>query len=79
MKRKGLITEINTLNNMVISTKVGDVIISKSGVKYKIELPKILEFDMSKFGLTSKNNSLICSCSKKEMTGIIHIFLSKIS
>ncbi len=79
LQEQGLIDNFSTYKNLVILTEVGKITISKNNMKYKVKLPKLDNYDLSRFGLVSEDNLITCLCSKKELTGILHIFLSKVN
>ena len=79
LQAQGLINNFSSLKNLKIKTKAGEIVISKSNMRYKIVLPKLEEHDLTRYGLVPEDNFLTCLCSKKELTGILHIFLSKVN
>ena len=79
LQEQGLINNFNAFKNLEIITKAGKIVISKNNMRYKIRLPKLEEHDLTRFGLVLEDNLLTCLCSKKELTGILHIFLSKVN
>jgi len=79
LQKQGLVQHYSAFGNLTITTKAGKIIISKSNMKYKIKLPGIENYDLTKFGLVSLNKTLTGFCSKEELSSIIHIYLSKVN
>lgn len=79
LQKQGLVQHHSAFGNLIITTKAGKIIISKSNMRYKIKLPKIENYNLTKFGLVLLNQTLTGFCSKEELSSIIHIYLSKVN
>lgn len=79
LQKQGLIQHHSALGNLIITTKAGKIIISKSNMRYKIKLPIMDNYDLTKFGLVQLDHTLTGFCSKEELSSIIHIYLSKVN
>lgn len=79
LQKQGLVQHYSTFNDLIITTKAGKIIISKNNMRYKIKLPKMDNYDLTKFGLVQLDHTLTGFCSKEELSSIIHIYLSKVN
>ncbi len=79
LQKQGLVQHHSAFGNLIITTKAGKIIISKSNMRYKIKLLKMSNYDLTKFGLVLLDNTLTGFCSKEELSSIIHIYLSKVN
>ena len=79
LQKQNLIHDFKSFKNLIIQTKTGEITISKNNLKYRIKFPKIEENDLTRFGLVSKEEWITCSCSKKELTSLLYIYLSKVN
>ncbi|MCG3260415.1 MAG: hypothetical protein H7644_11745 [Candidatus Heimdallarchaeota archaeon] len=79
LQKQGLVQHYSTFNDLMITTKAGKIVISKSNMRYKIKLPKIENYDLTKLGLVKLNQTLTGFCTKEELSSIIHIYLSKVN
>ena len=79
LQKQGLVQNYSAFSDLIITTKAGKIIISKSNMRYKIKLPKMDNYDLTKFGLVLSDHTLTGFCSKEELSSIIHIYLSKVN
>jgi hypothetical protein len=79
LQEQGLINNFNAFKNLTITTKNGKIIISKNNMKYRIKLPKLENDDLTRFGLVLRDNWVTCFCTRKELTSILYIYLSKVN
>ncbi|MCE7749827.1 MAG: hypothetical protein GPJ51_15680 [Candidatus Heimdallarchaeota archaeon] len=79
LQKQGLVQHYSTFNDLIITTKAGKIIISKNNMRYKIKLPKMDNYDLTKFGLVQLDHTLTGFCSKEELSSLIHIYLSKVN
>ncbi len=79
LQKQGLVQHHSAFGNLIITTKAGKIIISKSNMRYKIKLPKIENYDLTIFGLVQLDQTLTGFCTKEELSSILHIYLSKVN
>ena len=79
LQKQGLVQHYSAFGDLIITTKTGRIIISKSNMRYKIKLPKIENYDLTIFGLVKLDQTLTGFCSKEELSSILHIYLSKVN
>ena len=59
-----------------ISTKLGDIIISKIDDRYLVELPFFNKIEWKKFGIKQAENDLFSISDKNELLSILHVYFS---
>lgn len=79
LQKQGLVQHYSAFGDLIITTKTGRIIISKSNMRYKIKLPKIEHYDLTIFGLVQLDQTLTGFCTKEELSSILHIYLSKVN
>ena len=62
-----------------ISTKLGDIVISKIADRYLVELPFFNKIEWGKFGIKQAEDDLFSISDKNELLSILHIYFSHAS
>ncbi|MCK4845937.1 MAG: hypothetical protein KAS95_09700, partial [Candidatus Heimdallarchaeota archaeon] len=85
MKRRNLLEKWGIFGNLEISafarkaiirTKIGNIVIKKEGMRYRITLPKESKEKISVFGFKDEKDHIVAYCSEDELEGILHLFFS---
>ena len=85
MKRRNLLEkwgifgnlEVSTLaRKAIIRTKIGNIVIKKEGMRYRITLPKESKEKIAIFGFKDEKDHIVAYCTEDELEGILHLFFS---
>ena len=65
--------------NHSISTKQGEIVISKIEDRYLVELPFFNDIEWQKFGIRKAEDDLFSISDKNELLSILHVYFSQAS